>query len=106
MLRILPKPSTEAAKQFADRSIAFCFIDAGHLEAEVEQDIRSWLSKIRPGGVLAGHDYCDAHPGVVRAVDKLLPQRKLTSGCCWLVEVPSIAPNRSFSGPRETDVVR
>ena len=68
------KPSVEAAPTFADGSFDMVYIDGNHKYASVVNDIREWLPKVKPGGVLAGHDYrfpgvrqavhefCDAHP--------------------------------------------
>lgn len=35
----------------------FIFIDAGHLQHEVEEDCWSYLPLLKPGGVISGHDY-------------------------------------------------
>lgn len=46
------------------------FIDADHSYDGVLADIRAYVPLVRPGGILAGHDYTtDVHPGVRRAVD-------------------------------------
>lgn len=58
--------SVAAAKQFADESVYFCFIDACHHFANVKADLAAWWPKIQIGGVLAGHDWSD--PGVKEAV--------------------------------------
>jgi Methyltransferase domain len=50
------------------------FIDANHEYTQVKQDILSWLPKVRPGALLAGHDYDAQIPmfsGVKRAVDEV-----------------------------------
>ncbi len=50
------------------------FIDANHEYKHVKQDILSWLPKVRPGGILAGHDYAPEIPmfsGVKQAVDEI-----------------------------------
>lgn len=54
---LIPMQSVNASELFLDNSIDFCFIDAGHGYYEVGGDIRAWLPKVKPGGVLAGHDY-------------------------------------------------
>ena len=64
------KPSVEAAPAFEDRSLDFVFIDARHNYRSVRDDINAWLSKVRPGGWIGGHDYCDRYPGVCRAVNE------------------------------------
>jgi predicted O-methyltransferase YrrM len=47
------------------------YIDAGHEYPDVSADIAAWRKHVRPGGVLAGHDYSPQFPGVVRAVDEI-----------------------------------
>lgn len=56
-------PSIEAAKQFSDATLDFVFLDADHRPLAVLDDICAWRPKIRPGGVLAGHDYSDTVSG-------------------------------------------
>ncbi len=69
-LNIIQKPSIEAAKDFEDQSVDVVFIDAGHTYEEVLEDIDAWLPKVKPGGILCGHDYLpDTWMGVVKAYD-------------------------------------
>lgn len=54
------------------------FIDANHEYTQVKKDILAWLPKVRPGGILAGHDYAPDIPmffGVKQAVDELFGNR-------------------------------
>lgn len=74
-INIIRKPSTEAAKDYADNSLDFVFIDADHEYESVVEDINAWHPKVKIGGVLAGHDYHLNHPGVIRAVNELLKTR-------------------------------
>ena len=72
--------SVEAAARVADGSLDFAFIDARHDYASVLEDLHAWYSKVRPGGILAGHDYVDGpFPagvfGVRAAVDEFLGER-------------------------------
>jgi len=67
--------SHKAAERFADGSVDFVFIDADHEYPSVQADIRAWLPKVRPNGILAGHDY-HAGSGVVRAVDEAFGTNK------------------------------
>lgn len=46
------------------------FIDADHSYEACRQDIRQWMPHVRPGGILAGHDY-NIFPGVNQAVNEL-----------------------------------
>lgn len=49
--------SMDALKRFEDDSLDFVYIDANHGNPYVSQDINEWYKKVRPGGILAGHDY-------------------------------------------------
>jgi predicted O-methyltransferase YrrM len=81
---LLRLPSVEAAAQFPDASLDFVFIDGSHDEDSVCEDIRAWLPKVKPGGVLAGHDFdTRTDPGVVRAVSRLLPGHRVVGRCWW-----------------------
>ena len=49
--------STEAAKQFKDKSVDFVYIDANHAYKYIKEDIEAWLPKIKKGGIIGGHDW-------------------------------------------------
>ena len=57
--RMHRQPSLEAVATFADGSLDFVYIDANHEFQAVLDDIHAWFPKVKPGGVLAGHDYLD-----------------------------------------------
>jgi predicted O-methyltransferase YrrM len=62
--------SDAVAKTFDDASLDLVFLDADHSEEGVLSDLHAWLPKVRPGGVVSGHDYgARHHPGVKAAVD-------------------------------------
>jgi glycosyltransferase involved in cell wall biosynthesis/Flp pilus assembly protein TadD len=84
--------SDRAAEQFADGSLDVVFIDASHNYESVKRDIRAWRPKVRPGGILAGHDYSNPDwPGVKRAVDNCLSDVPVRSwGSCWYAEIPLV----------------
>lgn len=72
-----------AIQDQADGSLDFVYIDAGHIYWEVMQEIGAAWAKIRPGGILAGHDYYPMTPDVVRAVNELSDQRQVV---VWLTQ--------------------
>ncbi len=78
--------SVAAAATMADQSIDFAFIDADHRYGPVRADIDAWLPKIKPGGVLAGHDYHKA-PGVKQAVGEVFGTAFSVSKDSWIAQV-------------------
>lgn len=74
---IFRKPSIEATKEIPDWFIDFIYIDGSHLYADVKEDLKCFLPKLRANpfghetGLLCGHDYTDQPSfGVKRAVDE------------------------------------
>lgn len=68
--------SEEAAAFMAVENIHgpfdFIFIDADHSYEGVRDDIQRWWPKLKPGGVMAWHDYRhNDYPGVEKAVDEI-----------------------------------
>lgn len=49
--------SYHASKHFADQSVDFVYIDGDHRKEMVDEDLRLWWPKIKPSGVLGGHDW-------------------------------------------------
>jgi hypothetical protein len=105
--------SVEAAANVPDHSFDFVYIDARHDYESVKEDLQAWCAKVRPGGILAGHDYVDGDLPqgefyVKSAVDEFFGARDIpvhgTEGPSavemfptWIVEVPEdgIAPTRA-----------
>jgi len=83
---LISLPSVRASALFEDGSMDCVFIDAAHDEASVIEDIKAWRPKVKPGGILAGDDYVPELEGVIPAVDKMVPDRKLM-GPAWYTTV-------------------
>lgn len=99
--------SLEAAARIPDQSLDFAYIDARHDYDSVLQDLEAWFPKVRPGGILAGHDYADGvfaqgDFGVKSAVDEFFGKLGIpvhgTQGPSsvemfpsWIVEIPADA---------------
>ena len=74
--------SLAAAKRFyTPRDMIF--LDASHAYEDVRADILAWRTKVRPGGILCGHDY-GTWPGVQQAVDECFPDINRV-GSIWSV---------------------
>eukprot|EP00439_Symbiodinium_sp_Y106_P055861 s2154_g7.t2 len=65
---ILRQSSEEAAGQLGTDYFDLVFIDAEHTFEAVRRDIQVWKRRVRPGGILAGHDFSLFHPAVSLAV--------------------------------------
>lgn len=65
------KYSHEAVHSFRNNEIDFIYHDASHHYYDVKLDLKGWLPKLKPGGIMAGHDYINLHGfGVIQAVDE------------------------------------
>ena len=82
LVRPIVSRSFEASSRFVDNSLSFVFIDACHAYDAVRQDILSWLPKVKPGGVLAGHDF-GTYANVARAVGEILGKVPMQENC-WV----------------------
>jgi glycosyltransferase involved in cell wall biosynthesis len=54
------KSSLAASKDVADESLDFIFLDGDHTAGAVAADVRAWWPKLKPGGMLSGHDWENA----------------------------------------------
>jgi hypothetical protein len=115
--------SVEAAAKVPDHSFDFVYIDARHDYESVKEDLGAWCSKVRPGGILAGHDYVDGDLPegefyVKSAVDEFFGDRGIpvhgTEGPSavesfptWIVEVPEegISPTLDASSSTQRGAV-
>ena len=69
---VLKMVSMAAVRAVEHESLDFVFIDGDHSYKHVKQDIEFWFQKVKPRGLIAGHDYGQKFPGVKQAVDKWL----------------------------------
>jgi SAM-dependent methyltransferase len=54
---IIRKTSMDAVKDFKDESLDFVYIDGNHKFEYVVNDLAEWSKKVRPGGIVSGHDW-------------------------------------------------
>ena len=76
--RICPLKLTgdKAARLFKDdpsATVWLVFLDGDHRYEAVKTDINAWKDIVPPEGLFCGHDYTLCYPGVVMAVQELLP---------------------------------
>lgn len=80
-------PSLRATNLVRD-NLAAVWIDAEHDYANCLADIRAWLPKVRPGGVIAGHDYDEGtFPGVGKAVREVFGSNYKVLNRSWWVQL-------------------
>lgn len=84
--------SLSLAKTYADASLDFIFIDDDHSTGHVLKELSVWWPKLKPGGMLAGHDI--QWPSVAKA---LKPWGELAgvavksvSATSWCVTKPNV----------------
>jgi predicted O-methyltransferase YrrM len=82
IINTVKKLSLEAVHDYADNSIDFIFIDAAHDYKSVKADIDAWLPKIKPGGIIAGHDL--HAEGVKQAVIESFNNNYVIKDGCWV----------------------
>jgi len=81
------KHSLEAVEDFEDESCDVVYIDMDHRYEAVKNDIKHWISKVKTGGYIAGHDYAPyAKESVVKAVDDFFGENNVTvmDGNSWI----------------------
>lgn len=67
---LLRQMSADAAHEFADESLDFVHIDGNHTFDYVAMDIIQYVPKVRKGGLIIIHDYCNFQwSGVTQAID-------------------------------------
>jgi predicted O-methyltransferase YrrM len=65
---------------FADGSLDMVYIDACHRYDDVLSDLERWWPKVKPGGILAGHDvFFLPHPDVTAALVHFCTVNRLTA---------------------------
>jgi hypothetical protein len=112
--------SDECAPLIADGSLDFIFIDGDHRYPVIRRDIALYWPKLKPGGLMCGHDceryYADlddatrarvdaaagidyiegiGHPGVIRATHEAFGSAYRLAGngsCIWWTTKPAAEP--------------
>lgn len=75
--------SMDAVRDIPDESLDFVYIDGNHSFDFVMQDIIEWSKKVRPDGIISGHDYYRFRwAGVVDAVDAYVKAHQIQE---WFV---------------------
>ncbi len=74
--------SMSAVKDIPDNSLDFVFVDGSHSLLDTTRDIEEWSKKVRPGGIISGHDYREFEVGkcirVQQAVNEYTATHKIS----------------------------
>lgn len=60
--------SNDVVTKFEDESLDFIYVDGCHTYESVKDDLNNYIPKVKKGGIIAGHDWCQNWPGVSKAV--------------------------------------
>jgi predicted O-methyltransferase YrrM len=94
--QLLLMESFVAATKVMEESLDFVFIDASHDYQSTSRDIELWAPKVKPGGILCGHDYNGRGDrvgvfGVKRAVDEFCERTEravmVKPGLIWVTVI-------------------
>ncbi|CAD7944828.1 unnamed protein product [Amoebophrya sp. A120] len=78
---LLAETSQATIDRFPDASFDLIFIDGPHTYKQVNHDILHYAQKVKPLGILAGHDFTCVHPPLLWGVsDQRLWQQKIYYG--------------------------
>jgi hypothetical protein len=79
-----------------NRPVDIFFDDALHHNPPFRKNLRFWLSRMRPGGIMCGHDYCKEWPDVMKEVDALARELGVevqTRDWVWWFKLPAQLPH-------------
>ena len=74
------------------------FEDAVHGNPALKSNLNFWSARLRPGGILCGHDYGIKFPDVKREVDAIAASWKTTVhivGSLWAMQKPRLGNHAS-----------
>jgi hypothetical protein len=84
-----------------EQPIDIFFDDALHHNPFFRGSIRFWYSKMRPGGIMSGHDYCSTWPDVMNEVNSLAEEVDIVvhrRQWLWWIELPMSLPTLKRNG--------
>lgn len=93
--------SVDALATFPDAHFDWIYVDGAHDEANVSADLAACAQKMKPGGLIFGHDYTDRFEGfgVVPAVNRFIEATPWRMLALTIEEVPSFVLGRELDHP-------
>jgi MMP 1-O-methyltransferase len=82
---ILACDSSQAAVLFENESIDWLFIDSDHSPEGIERDLKAWIDKVKPNGIISGHDWYNNDKALSLGLDRVIYKEdvKITSCNIW-----------------------
>jgi hypothetical protein len=77
-VNILRGLSYEMSEEIKDNELSMVYIDADHSYDGVKRDLNAFYSKVKSGGIIAGHDYTNSDYGVFQAVAEFCKEKNYT----------------------------
>ena len=79
-VKVVRAKSMDAVGDFALESLDFVYIDGNHCFDYVMEDLIAWNRRVKPGGIVSGHDYYKFKKGgVVDAVNSYVKSNKISA---------------------------
>lgn len=76
--------SWDVATKYNNESLDFVFLDGDHSYNGLKKDIAAWLSKVKKGGIISGHDFSyNQYPGIIQAVQERFDHWDVWRGTHW-----------------------
>ncbi len=97
---IIKDSSRNASKIFANNSIDYIMLDAGHSYDALRDDINSWYPKVKPGGYISGDDYT-VFDGVTKAADEFFYQQFQQNSRSFIRRKPRIQIIHMLTKPED-----
>lgn len=88
-VQVIRASSVQASRLFDIETIDYTWIDANHTYEFVREDIVVWLPKMKPGGIIGGHDHTATYPGVIRACQERFGNNYEIRSSSWIHRCPS-----------------
>ncbi|MBN1669857.1 MAG: class I SAM-dependent methyltransferase [Kiritimatiellae bacterium] len=94
--------SQDALAGFADEYFDWVYIDGAHDEVSVARDLAGCAAKMKPGGLIFGHDYTDRIQGfgVVPAVNRFVRTTDWNLLLLTIEDIPTFVLAKDLEHPR------
>lgn len=95
-----------SAADWEGQDIDVLWIDADHSRDGCRADILAWKDKVRPGGIICGHDYSSVFPGVKQAVHEVFGWDIAVEGTVWVYRTPTLGDFAYANAGKKTQGVQ